>query len=391
MDVKTTAPRPRIPTVRPPVGNFLCTVLLLGAACSVTAAQQPNSPPARLRFNGLDGPPWPIAATVLPGQSLQIEVRGASNAPFIVAASTGLVPGSGWVLGGILDLDPAALGIVVDGFTDPAWNTGPAGIHLSSNLIAPSTPLGASAGFQGAVADPTSPFGGTLTAATQVTVAQAPSTTGLLLIDNGFAYVDLAPLGVQVPIYDLVFSGFFVASNGMVTFGAPSVDRSPTSAEFAAEMPRAAMLWCDLDPGAGGQVTWTFDPTTPLPTVSVDWTAVPYGYNAPGTATVHWSMITGVGDMTISSSAWTSWGAYDSIVGVTPGRSLSQTPSLDLSILATGGFQGAPLQMIHEWFGLPSSQPNYGLSSPNPYDLFGQTLHFSAMSVGTQAANYFLY
>ncbi len=89
-----------------------------------------------------------------------------------------------------------------------------------------------------AVAFPTDPSGGTV----------------LSLSDDSFLEVTLSG-GKQVSLYGTSYSSFFVGSNGYVTFGSADT-RVTESLAVHFSLPRIAGLFDDLDPGAGGSVTW---------------------------------------------------------------------------------------------------------------------------------------
>ena len=67
------------------------------------------------------------------------------------------------------------------------------------------------------------------------------------------------------------FDSVWVNGNGSLTFGTPSADFSETRLEFLDGPPRAAGLWDDLNPAAGGVIS--FDETSH--TFTVSWTNVP--------------------------------------------------------------------------------------------------------------------
>ncbi len=85
---------------------------------------------------------------------------------------------------------------------------------------------------------PTDPAGGTV----------------LTLADNANANVTLGG-GAQVSLYGVNYSGFFVGSNGYITFTAGDTDSTPTVLDHF-DTPRISALFANLNPAAGGTVSW---------------------------------------------------------------------------------------------------------------------------------------
>ena len=78
--------------------------------------------------------------------------------------------------------------------------------------------------------------------------------TTLILADDSF--VQVTPTGgALLRLYGATYTSFFVGSNGYVTFGSGSPDLSE-SLEAHFSLPRIAALFDDLDPSAGGTVSW---------------------------------------------------------------------------------------------------------------------------------------
>jgi subtilisin family serine protease len=90
--------------------------------------------------------------------------------------------------------------------------------------------------------------------------------------DDESVNVDLAD-GKQVQLYGTAYSGFYIGSNGYITFTTGDSEPTPSfDAHFA--LPRVAALMADLDPSAGGAVSWKQMPDRAV----VTWSGVPsYG------------------------------------------------------------------------------------------------------------------
>jgi hypothetical protein len=89
-----------------------------------------------------------------------------------------------------------------------------------------------------AAAFPTNPSGG----------------TNLSLTNNSSAEVAL-PAGTHLSLFGTNYTKFFVGSNGYVTFGAPD-DRANPTVPIHFDTPRIAPLFTDLNPQAGGTISY---------------------------------------------------------------------------------------------------------------------------------------
>jgi hypothetical protein len=101
--------------------------------------------------------------------------------------------------------------------------------------------------------------------------------------DDGSVYVDATSVfgasGIQ--FYGATYSGFYVNSNGTITFG--SADTSYSTSNLAAEgTPTIAVFWSDVNINSGGEIYWDVDPGTG--TITITWDSVaPYSGSGANT------------------------------------------------------------------------------------------------------------
>lgn len=143
--------------------------------------------------------------------------------------------------------------------------------------------------------------------------------------DDGFATINLAG-GATVSLYGTAASTFYVGSNGYVTFGSGDSDYSETLAEHFARR-RIAGLFDDLNPGAGGSVSWKQLPDRAV----VTWQGVPE-YNTSNSNTFQIDM--GF-DGTIRIS-YLGIAAADGIAGLSNGTGLP-SPFFETDLSGMGG------------------------------------------------------
>ena len=143
---------------------------------------------------------------------------------------------------------------IVDYFTELFDVDGPHDLDNRSFSFTPSPTASGYTVAQALVsAFPTDPIGG----------------TAITLSDDSFSRVTLSGES-EVALYEVSYGSFYVGSNGYITFG--SGDYTATgnfSNHFL--VPRISGLFEDLNPGAGGQVTWK----QLADRVAITWAGVP--------------------------------------------------------------------------------------------------------------------
>jgi len=135
--------------------------------------------------------------------------------------------------------------------------------------------------------------------------------TNIDLGDDSSLEVSLGE-GAQVSLYGVAYDSFFVGSNGHVTFTAPDGTPSETLSQHFS-LPRISGLFDDLDPSAGGVVSWKQLPDR----AAVTWEDVPE-YGASNSNTFQIEMYFD-GQLRIS---WLTLVAEDGIAGVSAGDGL---------------------------------------------------------------------
>ncbi len=153
----------------------------------------------------------------------------------------------------------------------------------------------------------------------------APSDVGLSLGDDATAKV---ALGFSFPFFGKSYTEVYVNSDGNLTFGSgDGVTADRTESRFLTGKPRIALLYSDLDPSAGGAVSYRQDDAQ---TMSIDFTGVPLWGDAQGN-TVHVTLsASGTVSLKIDGVSGSSY-----IVGVSKGGSGNAGSFVDLS--AAGG------------------------------------------------------
>ena len=362
---------------------FLISALALG--------QQPNTPAASMTVDGVSGPPYPIATSVRTNTTATVAVSGAAGAPFIIALSaTGIAqPGAALTGGGLVDLPlvPAPV-IAVQAALDASGTS-----QLSVLVPPPGTPpagipIGHQEALQGAVSDPLSPAGFTLTALTQVSVIQGPIVVNLALGSDGVASINLAPHGFSIPFYGTSYNQIWVCVNGFLTFGSPDSDFSPTVLEFNTGAPPIAAFWSDLEqqPAAPWQaVRYTIDPAPPggqPPFVQAEWINIPdWGggsqffhtfstkIDALGVCKISYQALTAPASTRCSAASDRGWASTRRRRKISP-RSIRPATRDRRSRASSRSIRPAP-----------------GGGWPSPFDLFGQVLTFQPSGGGSVPAS----
>lgn len=348
-------------------------------------AQQPNTFGATMTVEDIDGPTYPMTGVAVRTNTVvEIDVRGFAFQPFLIAlsASNLLQQFSAPLWGDKLDIpfNPPA-NVWMNGFSGPGiatFKTGPLGeltipVSIPSNLALNSTRA-----LQAAVADFTSSFGLSLTAATQTVTTQGPVITNHVLGGDNFATISLT--GWSLPVYGTSYTTLYLDADGYMVMGAqvPIGEFSSTPAQMNAGPPRIAGFWADLDQLAGTiRTTIDASPIGDFPYIFVefisvaDWSGVGFNHSFSFRANNQ-------GWIEISSPFNNNLSIFETLVCLAPGNNNNIGAMLDLTNVqdvAPNYKIGAVNEQFYEWFG-QTTMPSYSLGVNRPYDLIGRTLKF---------------
>jgi hypothetical protein len=163
------------------------------------------------------------------------------------------------------------------------------------------------------------------------------------------------------------YEEIIVNANGTISFGAPNPDFSESAPEFLAGPPTIAALWDDLNPAAGGTVTFQESRTA----FTVSFTGVPEAGAAAGANTFS---ITLKRLLSLIDVKYGAMSAQDGLAGVTCGGAFTsgfETP-VDLSAKAGSLINLLFQPAVYEQFFAPTTT-----SPGSPNDLSNRTLHYT--------------
>ncbi len=184
-----------------------------------------------------------------------------------------------------------------------------------------------------------------------------PPTEHLLpLSDDGSMSVDL---GFSFPFFGQSYTSAWVNSDGNITFGkgdSSTANRDET--RFLTGPPRIALFYTDLNPGAGGKVTYFHEDAK---SISVRFAGVA-NWGGSGKVTATAKMVSS-GEITLD---YTSLTAPSGIIGVSKGGSGNTTAALTMSSLIQSSWSYGASGSVHAAY-----------SSSDPLGLAGKSVTFS--------------
>ncbi len=213
-------------------------------------------------------------------------------------------------------------------------------------------------------------------AATAITVAAgAPETADIIFnveLNLGDDDSQEIPLPFPFTFCGTEYTSVWVGSNGYVTFGAGDTDLSESVADLLADAPRIAGLWDDLNPTAGGSISF-FDGGTSF---SIIYDSVP----EYGTTNVNTFTIT-LNDDDSYSIDYGTIDATDGLAGSSIGNGLASDPGeIDLTAAAQP-ISGAPGDAVYELFDAADNDLDAGSFAFDPCEDFSPTINPAQMNV----------
>ncbi len=183
-----------------------------------------------------------------------------------------------------------------------------------------------------------------------------PTETYLTLGDDSTASV---PLGFSFPFFGQSYSTAWVNSDGNITFGnGDGVTANRDEKRFLTGAPRIALLYSDLDPSAGGAVSYHHDDPE---SITVRFVGVPlWGGGGSASAT---AKLVSSGAVTLS---YEGVSLPSAIVGVSHGGSGNVTAAVDLATLMQSSWSYGSAGSVHTLY-----------KSSDPFGLSGTSVTFS--------------
>jgi C1A family cysteine protease len=183
-----------------------------------------------------------------------------------------------------------------------------------------------------------------------------PTETVLSLGDDTTASIQL---GFTFPFFGSSYSTAWVNSDGNITLGkSDGMTANRDEKRFLTGAPRIALLYADLDPSAGGKVTYRYDDPQ---SVTVRFANVPI-WGGGGSATAS-AKLAASGEVLLSYESVTIPGA---IIGVSKGGASNATPAVSLTTLMTSSWSCAAAGSAHALY-----------TKSDPFALTGSTVSFS--------------
>jgi hypothetical protein len=183
----------------------------------------------------------------------------------------------------------------------------------------------------------------------------APTETYLNLGDDATVAV---PIGFDFPFFGQSYATAWVNSDGNITFGAgDGVTADRNEKRFLTGAPRIALLYADLDPSAGGALSYHHDDPN---SITIRFAGIPI-WGGGGSATAS-AKLASSGAITLS---YESVAVPNAIIGISHGGPGNTTGALDLAALVQSSWSYGASGSVHAFYGT------------QPFDMNGHAVTFS--------------